>query len=304
MSKIYQRTFLHYFDLHFYNQYKHIAGIESEIVLATKFAALCSHVLSIPLASYFENRLCNKIIKDLSTNLSDSLDLCIEYIAKSNSVESFAQAKIEQYKSNSQQFSIYNDVISQGIDFDLSITQKQRSTTGVVKRELSRTIKNGLFFDEFESIKKLLPSTFYTNAEHLCSRLCGVAYTPENIGSVLLSPDTPKIATERLTYFVNRAYFKSYLDELTTCALVVNMQKIKSLDVEKNMLHIPYRDIVRELKKKNLFERVNSTAIEKITQLSNDEDIMMTLSIAIENYYSRCKGRGHEYKNLYGQHQS
>lgn len=299
MSKIYQRTFLHYFDLHFYNQYKHIAGVESEIVLATKLAALCSQVLSIPLASYFENRLCNRIIKNLSINLSDSLDLCIEYIAKSNSVESFAQAKIEQYRNTSQQFSIYNDVISQGIDFDLNITQKQRSTTGVVKRELSSSIKNGLFFDEFESIKKLLPSTFYTNAEHLCSLLCGVAYTPEYIGSILLSPDTPKIATERLTYFVNRAYFKSYLDELTACALVVDMQKIRSLDVEKNMLHIPYREIVRELKKRELFERVNNTAIENITQLSNDEDIMITLSVAIENYYSRCKGRGHDENRIY-----
>lgn len=302
MPKFYQRSFLHYFDLHFYNQYKHITGIENEIILATKFAALCSHTLSIPLASYFENKLCNKIIKALSINMSDSSDLYIEYIAKSNSVESFAQAKIEQYENNSQQFSIYSNVISQSIDFDLNITQKQRSTTGVVKRELSSSIKNGLFFDEFESIKKLLPSTFYTNAEHLSSLLGGVAYTPEYIGSVLLSPDTPKIATERLTYFVNRAYFKSYLDELTACALVVDMQKIRSLDVEKHMLHIPYRDIVRELKKKELFERVNSTDIENITQLSNDEDIMMTLSVAIENYYSRRKVWNQEENRIYAQY--
>lgn len=301
----YRKCFLHYFDIHFLEEYRSRGDITNELINATKIAILCADAIIIPVASFFENDGCRNIIQNIK---EETEDYSIYFIGNAVNASEFAQAKIEQYEDVSEQYDIYKKVINEGYYNDLALIRKQRSTTGLIKATWEHNVTSGSLFQEFVSLEKSLPRSFRENACNLHAILNGRAYTPEYVRRALFGEADPAAPyAARVNNIINKTYFSSYLNELESCAVITELQALNSnyVDVHRHHLHIPYNNIVRHLNRKGLLQKITNASYRDIENAKSDPHLAAEVGIAIRRYFRAFDEQNsiiqHTVYNNYGQ---
>lgn len=288
----YPTCFLHFFDIHFLDEYRDKQGIEDELLLATKFAFLCSTSLIIPMSSYFENDVCRKIVDAIKENVPE---YDIFFMGNSNSVEEFALSKLHQYDSVSNQHKIYQKILDSGIRGDVLVRRKLTDTTGIIKQDWQNHVDDGRFFLNFSSLERVLPKDFKEKCNNMHSLLDGLAYIPEHINKILfgdLNPHSP--LGRQVSSFINKSYFSSYLDALSPCAVVTELRVLYSeyVDTEKYHLHIPYLTILNHLSSVKLLGSITTNSFYSIYKMKNDDKLIAEIAKSMERYFSARKTFG------------
>lgn len=282
----YPKCFLHFFDIHFLDEYRGRENIKSELLLATKLAFLCSDSLIIPMASYFENDTCRSIVDAIKKDIPE---YGIFFVGNSRSTLEFATSKLYQYGEASTQYKIYKKIIEEGIGHDALVIKKRTSTTGAIKRDWEDSVASGSFFSEFVSLEKALPKGFHDNCSNIHSLLGGLAYVPEHINKILFgNTENHSPLGGKISSFINRSYFSSYLDTLNACAVVTELRILHSdyVDIEKYHLHIPYKDIINHLSRKKIIHKISQNNFLYIYELKNNHEIIAEIAHATERYFS------------------
>lgn len=288
----YSTCFLHFFDIHFLDEYRGNPGIDSELLLATKFAFLCSTSLVIPMSSYFENQVCRSIIDNIKKDVP-SYD--IFFMGNSSSVEEFAATKLCQYDPASTKYKIYEKVLNDGIGDDILIRRKRTDTTGAIKQDWKRGVNDESLFLNFVSVEGLLPNDFYDKCTEMHSLLGGLAYTPEHINKILFGDVEPHSPLGRqVRSFINKSYFSSYLDVLSPCAVVTELRILYSdyVDTDKYHLHIPYLHILNHLSTVNILKKITNNSFAAIYKMKTEDKLMAEIARAIERYFSARRQLG------------
>lgn len=288
----YPQCFLHFFDIHFLDEYRGKRGIEDELLLATKFAFFCSNSIVLPLSSYFESTICKTIISSLQ---KDVPEYNIFFMGNSGSIEEFALSKLLQYDSSSYQYKIYERLPDEYTKNDMLIKKKMTDTTGIIKQDWEKSVNEGSFFTNFVSVEKILPANFRDNCQNIHALLDGKAYIPEHINRLLFggSP-THSLLGSRISSFINKSYFLSYLDSLKVCSVVTELLVLNSdyVDTDKYELHIPYRYIFNYLHKVGLLAKFSKSTFLSLNSMKNDHVLTANIAKAIEIYYSSMRELG------------
>lgn len=288
----YPTCFLHFFDIHFLDEYRGRPGIDNELLLATKFAFLCSTSLIIPMSSYFENQICRNIIDNIKKNVPN---YDIFFMGNSSSIEEFASTKLYQYDLASTKYKIYEKILNDGIGEDILIRRKRTDTTGIIKQDWERSVKDESFFLNFVSLEKALPKDFYDKCNNIHSLLEGLAYIPEHINKILFGDvDSYSPLGRQISSFINKSYFSSYLDALSPCAVVTELRILYSdyVDTDKYHLHIPYLDIMNHLSSINILNKITNNNFASIYKMKNDDKLIAEIAKAIERYFSARRELG------------
>lgn len=278
----YRKCFLHFFDIHFLRELRN-KRVDQELTLATKMAVLCSDSIVIPAASFYENKKCRKIINSIRKEAPGYTiyNLC------AHNPEQFAKAKLAQYDTNSEQYKIYESILIKGEKKPLKFIRKKNSTTGFIKAAWEKKIRTGELFNEFASLKRILPPSFEDTAQNLHNALDGKAYTPEYINNILFEDkDKHSPCASRTTCIINDAYFASYLQDIQDCAIIIELDELDSpyLESHKYNLHIPFMPILTELNTNALSPRLIKSSFSDVLKLKGDDKFMAVIANTIARY--------------------
>ena len=237
------------------------------------------------MSSYFENDVCKNIVDEINENIPE---YDIFFMSNSNSVEEFASTKLCQYDKTSIQYGIYQKLMNEGITKNILLKRKRTDTTGIIKQHWEKSVNDGSFFLNFVSLENVLPKGFHEKSKNIHSLLGGLAYIPDHINKILLgNMSSCSPLGSRISGFINKSYFSSYLDVLSPCAVVTELRILHSdyVDIDKYQLHIPYTNILRHLSSVKILEKIVNGSFSSIYKMKNDDKIISEIAKAIEKYF-------------------
>jgi nucleoside phosphorylase len=282
---------LHFFDVHFLEMkgineegWRIRRCIEYECRMATRIAILAADEVLVPAASFFESKLCNKILDEFKDIYHSGI---LRLIGSGTSVREYIDDKLGQYPKSSPQFQCYRELqkrVKSHPPFYPRIRSASRDISqGWVSPSIMNTIGSLV-----EGSRFLLPRDFEYRWETAPDRLEGSAFIVPHVEPIILDNPAPLMIKNRLHKIINELYFKSFTQEF--CAGVITElyylgtpYLITSYDQD-----LPYNDIMWEFRQRDLMKRVQRANGGELLQLKYDLAIRDSLAVAISNHEKRA----------------
>lgn len=279
-----QRTtvFLHFFDVHFLELKRaHLNKKEvgKEALVASKIALLYGNEILVPAASYFETRLCRKIISDLRS----LFDLGIIWlVGAAANIEEFIFNKLAQYDTESLQYQEYSSVNLNGLP---PFRTRYHSATKDIKIDWIRRL------DEKNSVAKIaegskfeLPKDFERRWEKVPDDLEGKAFVVPYVAPLLFNECHHPTIINRLNYVINEAYFSSYVNEFRACTVCDLIYLASPHPVPSHGPSVPFRKLIFEARKSGILNDIVHCKSDALLSLKDDERWVKCVVQAMHHY--------------------
>lgn len=286
---IIERTFLHFFDIHFLEE-KGVRNIPEKIYyeafFATRFSLLCSDKVFIPASSYFESPTCRKIIDYYSEIVPYGI---IWLIGKAHSYLEFCQSKTYQYSNIEEYRNLYSYALESDIKFPFY--RRRRSSTDDIKVDWLRKL-------DFSEVPKIfsycydfvVPSNIEEKWNDVPNKLESNAFIVQNVLPILfLDPPMNLSVVNTLHEVINRAYFQSYVNELNS-SIVTDLVVLESdYDITNNNINIPYRYILQELQLRKKLDLIKNFHPSELFAYRESEEWLDIFSASMVNKNNKIK---------------
>ena len=255
---IIEKTFLHFFDIHFLEEkgVKHIPQkIYYEAFFATRFSLLCSEKVFIPAASYFESPTCKKIIDQYLEIIPYGI---IWLVGKAHSYTEFCQGKTVQYSNIPEHLNLYSSALEGEIEFPFF--RRRRSSTKDIKTKWMEKLDFSevpSVFDDCYGFR--VPSDIEDKWNDVPGELEDNAFIVQNVLPILLLDDHRNLSVVNVLHeIINKSYFQSYVSELGS-SIVTDLVVLHSdYGFTNNNIDIPYSYILNELRLRNKLDLIKN----------------------------------------------
>jgi len=276
-------VFLHFFDIHYLEEKrvdKFLQQATFEAFWATRFSILSAYEVLIPASSFFESKLCRKIISQYRELFDSGI---IILVSNNHNIEEFLEEKLIQYNENDEQFSIYKEALH-SMDLCLPMRKRQRSSTLDIVKDWRLILNSGKFINEITSHQKVdLPRDFEDRWYRVPDKLEKRAFIVPNVIPLLIT-NSNLFIEDKLHGIINKAYFNSYIEDLKSGIVsdLVYLEPNYQLLTAGNMI-IPYKFILRELKKRNLLDYVSALNNNDLIQYGESDEWKDIFFSALKN---------------------
>jgi len=266
-----QRTsaFLHFFDVQFLElkrSHLYENEVAQEAMIARRIALLYADEILIPAASFFETRVCRRIVLDLRSVFDRGV---IWLVGAAANIEEFVFKKLNQYDAKSPQHQEYITTDLNGLP---PFRTRYRSATRDIKidwircldgRSTIATITKGTTF--------ALPKDFERRWERVPDNLEERAFVVRYVTPLLLEGDQHPTITNRLHYVINEAYFSSYVNEFHACTVDDLIYLASPHRVSSHGPRIPFRKFLNEARRAGVLVDLLRCNADALLALKDDE---------------------------------
>jgi len=266
-----QRTsaFLHFFDVQFLElkrSHLYENEVAQEAMIATRIALLYADEILIPAASFFETRVCRRIVLDLRSIFNRGV---IWLVGAAANIEEFVFKKLGQYDARSTQHKEYNKTDLNGLP---PFRTRCRSATRDIKavwihcldeRSTIATIAKGTTFT--------LPKDFERRWERVPHNLEERAFVVRYVAPLLLEGEQHPTIINRLHYVINEAYFLSYVNEFHACTVDDLIYLASPHKIPSHGPRIPFRKFLNEARRARILGDLLSCDADALLAFKDDE---------------------------------
>ena len=281
-------AFLHFFDVHFL-ELKQAELYEREVAqearLATRLALLSSDQVLVPAASYFETRICRKIVREFTPIFKDG---AIWLVGGAANAGEFIYNKLRQYDSQSQQYREYSTVDLSGLPPFRSRTQS--STRDIKTQWIEELNAERSPHVIAEGTGFTIPKDFERRWEQVPANLEGKAFIVPYVAPLLLGSNQHPTVLNRLHYVINEALLRKLCNRTAglysfrisfTWPLRILFQAIGA--------PIHFRTLLKQLRREGLLQPIMTCSPEELILLKNDERwIRCLLNTSGDNIHNGC----------------
>ncbi|MCK4793113.1 MAG: nucleotide-binding protein [Desulfobacteraceae bacterium] len=266
-----QRTsvFLHFFDVHFLElkrSHLYENEVEQEARIATRIALLYADEILIPAASFFETRVCRRIVFDLRPVFDCGV---IWLVGAAANIEEFVFNKLNQYDAKSPQHQAYTTTDLNGLP---PFRTRYRSATKDIKIDWIRCLDaRSTVATIAEGTKCALPKDFERRWERVPDDLEERAFVVRYVAPLLLEGDQHPTITNRLHYVINEAYFSSYVNEFQACTVDDLIYLAAPHRVPSSGPRIPFRKLLNEARRVGVLDDLVRCNADALLALKDDD---------------------------------
>jgi hypothetical protein len=206
--------FLHFFDTHFSDDFLRShdeATIEEEADLALRLALLSSHTVYVPAASYFESKLCRKVVSRYQAIFPDGA-ICL--VGRAPNLASFTEGKLKSYDADGRQFLLYSAAAGRAAVQPPFVPRTESATGHLITAwnvlGASEDLESRILGQSAVQLPLGFDKSFLLVPDHLEGR----AFTPEYVVPLVEDASSIPLITEGIEKFINEEYFESFTQEL------------------------------------------------------------------------------------------
>lgn len=261
---IINKTFLHFFDIHFLDEkgVKHIPKkIFYEAFFATRFSLLCSEKVYIPASSYFESPICKKIVDQYLEIVPYGI---VWLIGKAHNYLEFFESKLFQYSNSPEHIAFYESALKSEINFPFY--NRARSSTKDIISDWGKKL-------DFSEVPKvfadchglILPYDIEEKWNNVPEKLGDTAFIVKNVLPLLFNETVYNMSVvNNLHEIINKSYFNSYVRELDASVVTDLVILELNYSITNNKVDIPYSFLLSELKIRNKIDLVKNYSPEEL----------------------------------------
>ena len=262
-------AFLHFFDVHFL-ELKRADLYETEVArearIATRLALLYADEILIPAASYFETRVCRRIVFELSSVFNHGV---IWLVGGAANIEEFIFKKLYQYDVKSPQYKEYTKTDLNGLP---PFRTRFRSATRDIKIDWIRRLNAKQTVASIaEGTRFIPPKDFERRWERVPDDLEERAFVVPYVAPLLIEGDKHPTITNRLYYVINEAYFSSYVNEFQACTIDDLIYLASPHIVPSSGPRIPFRKFLSEARKIGILNDIVNCHAGSLLTLKDDD---------------------------------
>ncbi len=262
-------AFLHFFDVQFL-QLKQASLYENEVAqeawIATRIALLDTDEILIPAASFFETRLCRRIVLDLRPLFHLGI---IWLVGAAANIEEFVFKKLTQYDKKSPQHQEYKKTDLKGLP---PFRTRYRSATIDIRNDWMRCLEERYTISTIaEGTKFILPKDFELRWERIPDDLEERAFVVSYVAPLLFEEDQHPTIINRLHYIINEAYFSSYVDEFQACTVGDLIYLASPHKVPSNGPRIAFKKLLYEARRAGILGDLVSCNADDLLEFKDDD---------------------------------
>lgn len=275
--------FLHYFDPHVVEQAsrnRQYVDVEEEASRATRLALLAADTVYLPAASYVESDVCRRVI-DSYKPIWDSGQILL--VGGEPTLADYALGKEQQYPPDTPRGLRYAALAS-----EIVTAPAFRSRRGSATSDLRRwwTERSEEFTAFLRDTPPDLVSGMHRRFLEVPEQLTGLAFTPENVISLLLQgwsdANGPRLLlAHRGGAAINSDYVRSFTQEFNA-GIVYDLVNLDSgIELPRTAPSVSYRDLLRAFHDRGLTTRVFAADPREIGSLREQSQVVAAVLAAI-----------------------